>query len=96
MASESFIFATGTTPLTQVRQATSCNLGPTACAKTPGADFVFRQLIQSDRTDHIVNASGLNDFFDTNLAAIIAVSRRSGAGWNYGSVDRSEGHVSGI
>ncbi len=42
------------------------------CIKdTPGADFVFRQVMQGDREHHVVDASGLNDFVDTNLAAVL-------------------------
>ena len=42
------------------------------CIKdTKGADFIFSEKINADRKGEIVNASGLNDFIDTNLAEIL-------------------------
>ena len=45
--------------------------GPHCLRDSPGADFVFRTAIKADRPHHIVDASGLNDFVDTNLAEIL-------------------------
>lgn len=39
---------------------------------TEGAEFVFAKSILPNRVHHIVNASGLNDFVDTNLEEILA------------------------
>ena len=42
------------------------------CIKnTEGADFVFAKNIKSDREHSIINASGLNDFIDTNLEEVL-------------------------
>lgn len=38
---------------------------------SPGADFVFRKSIREDRSHHIVNASGLNDFVETDLINVL-------------------------
>ncbi|MCB1326367.1 MAG: isochorismatase family protein [Spirochaetales bacterium] len=53
--------------------------GPHCLKGTPGADFVFRSLMRSDRSDEIVNASGLNDFVDTDLARVLAPHIKPGA-----------------
>lgn len=45
--------------------------GPHCIRDTPGADFVFREAMRADRPHVIVNASGLNDFVDTTLAAAL-------------------------
>ena len=39
---------------------------------TEGAEFVFAKSILPNREHHIVNASGLNDFVDTNLEELLA------------------------
>ncbi|HMV41931.1 MAG TPA: isochorismatase family protein [Leptospiraceae bacterium] len=39
---------------------------------TEGAEFVFAKSILPNRPHHIVNASGLNDFVDTNLEEILS------------------------
>jgi protein-tyrosine phosphatase/nicotinamidase-related amidase len=43
------------------------------CIKnTIGADFVFAKFMKPGRKHHIVNASGLNDFYKTNLEEILS------------------------
>ena len=39
--------------------------------ESEGAKFVFQNKIKKDRNHHIVNASGLNDFVDTNLEKML-------------------------
>ena len=39
---------------------------------TEGANFVFQNKIKKGRSHHIVNASGLNDFIDTDLEKILS------------------------
>ncbi|MBX7058766.1 MAG: isochorismatase family protein [Leptospirales bacterium] len=38
---------------------------------TEGADFVFRSAMRNDRAHHIIDASGLNDFIDTDLDEVL-------------------------
>lgn len=46
--------------------------GEHCLADTPGADFVFESLRKKHtRPDHVVNATGLNDFQGTNLARLL-------------------------
>jgi protein-tyrosine phosphatase len=46
--------------------------GPHCLQNTKGAEFVFQSWIGNDESrHHIVNASGLNDFVETNLAEIL-------------------------
>jgi protein-tyrosine phosphatase/nicotinamidase-related amidase len=46
--------------------------GPHCLQNTKGAEFVFQPWIENDPSrHHIVNASGLNDFVDTNLEEIL-------------------------
>ncbi|MCB1159242.1 MAG: isochorismatase family protein, partial [Leptospiraceae bacterium] len=40
-----------------------------------GADFVFKEFIKYDRSHTILNASGLNDFIDTNLDELLSVHK---------------------
>lgn len=51
--------------------------GPHCLENTPGAEFIFAEAIDSSHSHEIVNASGLNDFVDTNLAEILEPYRDS-------------------
>jgi nicotinamidase-related amidase len=44
--------------------------GPHCLQNTPGAEFVFESVRNSKR-DEVINASGLNDFYDTGLATLL-------------------------
>ena len=46
---------------------------------TPGAQFVFRDKMRAEKGHHIVDASGLNDFVETNLEQVLAPFAGSGA-----------------
>lgn len=54
-------------------QASHLSMFGSHCLKdSPGAEFVFAPVIRPDRPQTVVNASGLNDFRNTELEAVLA------------------------
>ena len=45
--------------------------GPHCIQNTPGAEFVYQNDMTSDQQSNIVNASGMNDFYRTNLEELL-------------------------
>ncbi len=50
--------------------------GPHCLQGTRGAEFVFQPAVRAGHPDHVVDASGLNDFVDTRLAEVLEPFRR--------------------